>query len=404
MSPEPLTIDEALNWDLAPASRVADRLATAANGIESDIEAANRAIQESDSFFEGDAGNALRTKFDSDRRNVLITADLITSLKDSLWNATNTFAAAKSVLARTVAEIQESEYELFYTSDGDVLSRKSNLHWLKSGVAGIGKLALKEAECLRFRTELRTIMNRIQEADLLHEGAIEKLLELLPAEVKDTLITKPTDTELARILKEYQVSATDSVVIWPSGTLLDILRSQFPDIKASAMSEGEAAALTTLAMQPGGLGKLNTFYQIQSEAAAAAESIYPDLSASENRLAVNDGHADAFRHAYWNARLTQEFGPEWTATFTSSHEQVGSNPAAREAMDLYNNELGRSIATANHGATPDELKSKVLEAVNGGKAIVIVDSAGGPTIGFSNSTQPGTTKMLPGADIPMPNR
>lgn len=32
------------------------------------------------------------------------------------------------------------------------------------------------------------------------------------------------------------------------------------------------------------------------------------------RTSLDDGHGDAFRHIYWNARMTQEFGPEWTET------------------------------------------------------------------------------------------
>jgi hypothetical protein len=85
----------------------------------------------------------------------------------------------------------------------------------------------------------------------------------------------------------------------------------------------------------------------------------------------NDGHNDAFRHTYWNARLTAEFGESWTKQFTTAHE--GSNPgnSTREAMDLYNNEVGRRIAVENPRATPAQLADLVKKALDAGELVVI---------------------------------
>ena len=90
---------------------------------------------------------------------------------------------------------------------------------------------------------------------------------------------------------------------------------------------------------------------------------------------TNDGHTDAFRHAYWNARLTSEFGAEWTAQFATAHE--GSNPgnSTREAMDLYNNQIGRQIAINNPNASPAELADLVKKALDNGD-LVVVNSKG----------------------------
>jgi hypothetical protein len=90
---------------------------------------------------------------------------------------------------------------------------------------------------------------------------------------------------------------------------------------------------------------------------------------------TNDGHTDAFRHAYWNARLTSEFGAEWTTQFTTAHE--GSNPgnSTREAMDLYNNQVGRQIAVNNPNASPTELADLVKKALDNGD-LVVVNSKG----------------------------
>jgi hypothetical protein len=90
---------------------------------------------------------------------------------------------------------------------------------------------------------------------------------------------------------------------------------------------------------------------------------------------TNDGHTDAFRHAYWNARLTSEFGAEWTTQFATAHE--GNNPgnSTREAMDLYNNQVGRQIAINNPNASPSELADLVKKALDNGD-LVVVNSKG----------------------------
>jgi hypothetical protein len=53
-------------------------------------------------------------------------------------------------------------------------------------------------------------------------------------------------------------------------------------------------------------------YQIQQDA----------FDATKNIFGVNGWNdpADAFRHAYWNALLTKEFGLEFAGAFTKAHE------------------------------------------------------------------------------------
>ena len=108
--------------------------------------------------------------------------------------------------------------------------------------------------------------------------------------------------------------------------------------------------------------------QVPAEKRAATEA---NLRESWPR---NDGHNDAFRHAYWNATLTREFGVEWTKQFTTAHE--GSNPgnSTREAMDLYNNEVGRQIALDNPNASPQQLADLVKKALDDGKLVVIASN------------------------------
>jgi hypothetical protein len=57
---------------------------------------------------------------------------------------------------------------------------------------------------------------------------------------------------------------------------------------------------------------------------------------------IEDGRADAFRHAYWNALGTAEFGSNITQIFTDAHEANSSG--LPKQMDLHNNQKGREKA------------------------------------------------------------
>ena len=96
-----------------------------------------------------------------------------------------------------------------------------------------------------------------------------------------------------------------------------------------------------------------------------------DGDAQFERWATNDGHNDAFRHAYWNALLTRRFGADFAERFTLAHEGAPGNKADREAMDLYNNEVGRRIAEANPNASEGELADLVQQAIERGEMVVI---------------------------------
>jgi hypothetical protein len=135
--------------------------------------------------------------------------------------------------------------------------------------------------------------------------------------------------------------------------------------------------------------------------------------------AGEDGHQDAFRHVYLNARLAQTFGETFTKDLGIAHERGVSpvtgepNPATREAMDLYNNEVGRAIGTRHPGATNDELAGYVREAVATGQytdsagnripAPVVVNDSGG-NLAYSDTVAVGGTGtarkdvVLPGHD------
>lgn len=55
---------------------------------------------------------------------------------------------------------------------------------------------------------------------------------------------------------------------------------------------------------------------------------------------ITNGKADAFRHAYWNALGTAEFGSYIMKLFADAHEHGQSGLDVD--MDLYNNHIGRT--------------------------------------------------------------
>jgi hypothetical protein len=91
--------------------------------------------------------------------------------------------------------------------------------------------------------------------------------------------------------------------------------------------------------------------------------------------------ADAVRHAYWNALNSRIVGREMAAEIGTAHEMTTGNYAADEAMDLWNNQVGRAIAAENPGASRGELLQLVTEAVENGRMVVVTSK---DTLAWSN--------------------
>ncbi len=161
---------------------------------------------------------------------------------------------------------------------------------------------------------------------------------------------QPTPQE---ILDKYQVSDAETTN-WPGDW--DPLRFV---VDQREVTEKEAELLNGL-----GPFEMNAFKGIHDDAFGTADDRFP----SADR---NDDQNDAFRHAYWNALMVKEFGADWAEDYATAHEQLPGNPAPREAMDLYNNEVGRNVAIANPDASAEELADLIEEAVNNGDTVVV---------------------------------
>ncbi|MGY4101397.1 DUF6973 domain-containing protein [Nocardia sp. R16R-3T] len=403
---EPLTISQVLAWNLNPADNLAVALSRAAEEIEAEVEAAAGALAGSYAYFNSESGESARQRAQDDHKDALTTVDIYQELSGVIASTTAVFEGMILLIRAAIKEIEDSEWDLFYKDDGTVMSRKSNWEWMKKYWWSPGTAIVhKELEEARLAGGLRAALNRIQEADLIAEGTIQGLLEKVPNSARQALIAVPTDTELAKILTNYQTDATKETVVWPSGWLLDTVRSWDPTFKAGAMPREEATALENLIARKGLLG-LKEFYDIKTEAEQAATGQFSGFNLEEHTNVLADGHGDAFRHAYWNARMTQDFGEEWTQTYTTAHEKTGGNPPAREAMDLYNNQLGRSIALDNPDASPDQLQAKISEAIQNGQAVVLKtpDGQSQPQITWSNRVAVADTNIQSGVGLPLPGK
>jgi hypothetical protein len=82
--------------------------------------------------------------------------------------------------------------------------------------------------------------------------------------------------------------------------------------------------------------------------------------AKETHWSIEDGGADAVRHCYWNALMTQEFGRSTASGFAWRHEYDESFGSAASNMDLHNNSMGRDWAN-----TPDPLQRCIDGVVSG---------------------------------------
>ncbi|GAB1858672.1 hypothetical protein MHTCC0001_35120 [Flavobacteriaceae bacterium MHTCC 0001] len=81
---------------------------------------------------------------------------------------------------------------------------------------------------------------------------------------------------------------------------------------------------------------------------------------------IEDGKADAFRHAFWNALGTAEFGSDIMKLFADAHEWGETGLAVD--MDFHNNHEGRIIGD-NFGfsSSDNDISNAIMDAVNDGQ-------------------------------------
>ncbi|MEV6098980.1 hypothetical protein [Nocardia sp. NPDC051981] len=400
----PLTVPMVLGWDLKHLRDVVDTLTKVGPDIEAEAVSAAGLIAKSDGYFIGEGGEAARTRGESDKTDTLATVDVYAALANKITAICNTFQVEIAKIQVAAANTAASKWDLFYKDDGEVLSRKSNWETAKSNWwHPEGAIAAKELEQRILTKMFREALDNIMVADA-NIASIAGVLENLTESVKLGMANIPTDPELARILLENQVNP-DEMVVWPSGAVLELIRAVNPDFVPQSMTKSEMNALTNL-LATHGAKALIDFYKIKSEANDAAKQSKFGESLAGGRT-LNDGQGDAFRHTYWNALLTRRFGEDFAKEYTTAHERVGGQQGPREAMDLYNNSIGRQIGASNPDASPEELRAKVTQAIDDGKLIIIGQSSpeANPQITWSNQIPDPNMQGLPtDASVPLPGK
>lgn len=105
---------------------------------------------------------------------------------------------------------------------------------------------------------------------------------------------------------------------------------------------------------------------------------------------ASGGQVDAFRHAFWMARLRQELGKTAARSLGKAHERENyKNFKKRKIedgivpdeissiMDLHNNEQGLALVVKGEKISQKELILRVLNAIKKGKMRVIKKDANG---------------------------
>lgn len=77
----------------------------------------------------------------------------------------------------------------------------------------------------------------------------------------------------------------------------------------------------------------------------------------------DNGPRNAFQHAYWNAAMVFCCGLTWAYDFANAHEDRPNNPPLAKEMDLFNNVVGRSVAsyTGNKNTAAEEIKARIRD-------------------------------------------
>lgn len=350
MSSMPPSKSQIRQWNPAPLTDQGQEWSRAAQAVLVEHGAVSHQLADSPGFWRGDAADAMRVKGDETRTSLSSVSTALEKAGTILSGAGTALSTAKTTAVDTIANAERERFLVGET--GDVGYSEELLAWVQQelGVANwlvAHSVLYKQAE--KHRDAIKAALRAAGDAAESVRTELDKAFED---------VRLPPGWELEGVLLENQAEADPGgMVTWPEDGLLGTIAG--PLGKAKDVTAAEAEMLNNLS-----LGDQIRFYRIMTEAEDTANGMYDgDVE--------QDDHTDAFRHAYWNALMTQEFGEDWTTEFTSKHEARPDNAAVREAMDLHNNEIGRTIALQNPEASPEDLRELVKDAVDRGDTVVI---------------------------------
>ena len=116
----------------------------------------------------------------------------------------------------------------------------------------------------------------------------------------------------------------------------------------------------------------------------ARQQVAAHLHDAELDTFVHGGKIDAFRHAWWMARLTQRIGHRAALKLGKAHERGnyrqflkdrGEDGTIQDStaceMDLRNNEMGALLARKHPKSPPDELAILIIDLIRSGNLTIL---------------------------------
>ncbi|WP_063046897.1 WXG100 family type VII secretion target [Nocardia pseudovaccinii] len=344
-------------------------LATRAEGIEQGLnETADTLRRQIDDLdWSGAARQGATTRADHEYQDVRKVADAYGRLGELSTKAYNDMSYAVSFLTATALQLMadgftvDQDWTVHAPEGGDKERATNDTTSLKAQADQIGTAMEKWAP------QIKAVIGELRQFAPTSAGNFT----VDPTEITDLKSRGPgagPPSLHEQLLAKYNVTPDPNGTVMfpadPDSAIGKLLSSMGIDPKE--MTAGEADMLSRL-----NLHGVAAAYAIEELASDGGKEVFKGELRDGG---VGDGHADAFRHAYWNAMLTKEFGEDWTKAFTTAHERIddpAKTHASAEAMDLYNNEVGRRIAMQNPHASNTELYALVKKAVLDGQTVVV---------------------------------
>lgn len=127
--------------------------------------------------------------------------------------------------------------------------------------------------------------------------------------------------------------------------------------------------------------KAKAVYRISEKAVNTTLALRSDTTLDGD---INGGQLDAFRHAYWMALVTQQYGVRFAFRLGKVHEkgnyrmykrnktEEGTLPDYESSlMDFLNNDVGIELGKQYKKSDEEEIKKQVIDLIRRGKLFVI---------------------------------
>jgi len=131
-------------------------------------------------------------------------------------------------------------------------------------------------------------------------------------------------------------------------------------------------------------------FRITVEARATSKQMESDSLLDHD---ADGGQVDAFRHAYWMSRLTQEMCWRKVRRLGNAHERGNYldfkkhrsgeetfTDSIASAMDLFNNNVGLETGRMNKSLTKEEMKNLIVKKILTGEMKVILKDKNGNSL------------------------